>query len=41
MEVANVLGVRAICPFNDHREKLVLSRKPGLRAAKPERSRVD
>lgn len=26
VEVANVLGVRAICPFNDFREKLLMSR---------------
>lgn len=25
-EVANALGVRSICLFNDHREKLVASR---------------
>jgi hypothetical protein len=28
--VANVLGVRAICLFNDHRERLVLSRLEAL-----------
>ncbi len=26
VEVANVLGVRALCPFNKHRERLVRSR---------------
>lgn len=28
VDVANLLGVRAICMFNDHREKLVESRVP-------------
>lgn len=28
--VANVMGVRAICMFNDHRERLVLSRIEAL-----------
>ncbi|MCW5940873.1 MAG: hypothetical protein KIS66_01490 [Fimbriimonadaceae bacterium] len=26
VNVANVLGVRAICLFNDHRERLIRSR---------------
>ena len=29
VEVANVIGIRAICSFNDHRQKLVESRMPG------------
>ncbi len=29
VNVANVLGVRAICMFNDHRERLVFSRLHG------------
>lgn len=33
VEVANVMGLRAICMFNDHRERLILSRtrQPGRR----------
>jgi hypothetical protein len=27
VEVANVLGLRTICVFNDHRERLVKARK--------------
>jgi hypothetical protein len=26
VDVANVMGLRSICMFNDHREKLVVSR---------------
>lgn len=40
VEVANVLGVRAICVFNDHRERLVLSRmSPPNSNPNPGRSR--
>lgn len=28
VEVAQVLGLRSICVFNDHRERLVRSRSP-------------
>ncbi|MCC7434910.1 MAG: hypothetical protein IT363_09510 [Methanoregulaceae archaeon] len=28
IDVANLLGVRAVCMFNDHRERLVASRLP-------------
>jgi len=28
VDVANLLGVRSICMFNDHRERLVASRLP-------------
>jgi hypothetical protein len=28
VEVAQVLGLRSICVFNDHRERLVHSRSP-------------
>jgi hypothetical protein len=31
VNVANAFGVRAICMFNDHREKLILARQPQLR----------
>lgn len=33
VEVANVLGVRAICLFNDHRERLVKSRQAQVKGA--------
>jgi hypothetical protein len=26
VEIANVLGVRAVCPLNDHRERLIRCR---------------
>ncbi len=28
VNVANFIGLRSICMFNDHREKLILSRTP-------------
>lgn len=31
VDVANVYGLRAICTFNDHREKLLASRATDLR----------
>jgi hypothetical protein len=34
VETANVLGVRAICALNAHRERLVRSRHSGLRASR-------
>lgn len=36
VEVSNVLGLRAICVFNDHREKLIKARTSGLPKKKPD-----
>jgi hypothetical protein len=35
VNVANVLGIRAICMFNDHRERLVQSRAAKLGSDHP------
>jgi len=35
VDVANVLGVRAICTYNDFRERLVLSRRRQTEAEPP------
>ena len=35
VNVANVMGIRAICVFNDHREKLIDARMPSSKPKGP------
>ncbi|MBS1717257.1 MAG: hypothetical protein JSS72_05960 [Armatimonadetes bacterium] len=34
VQVAQIFGVRAVCPFNDFRERLVASRTPSHRLSR-------